>query len=164
MKFTAIKNKLQIFPLLVSILIFAPSHCFANSLITGGWVPERRSLIITPNQSATVSVPGEETEVAIIEIENNLPEYELVLDFSDTEGGVGGVSEVRLEGVDGILGRGLRSPAESMLEPGALPGRFLWRPGRQETATVGYRVRVMVICKDTRERPPQLLVAMPFVY
>jgi hypothetical protein len=146
--------------------IIACSHgpSSANSLIAGGWVPERHTLGISPMISDPPSPQGVATEVAIIEIENNLPEYELVLEFPDNAGGSASISEVRLDGLDGILGCGLTAPMGLRMENEGASGRFRWRPGRQASATVGYRVRATVTYKLPRMGSQQLLVSMPITY
>jgi hypothetical protein len=164
MKFTAIAKPYRRLVFWASVFLASHSHSFASSLVVGGWVPERRSLIVTPNQGADLSVSGEPTEVGTIEIDNNLPDYELVLDFPDPEGADRAVSAVRLEALDGQLGQGLEAPSPAGLERGDMPGRFLWRPGRQESATVRYRVKVMVTYRERVEDAPRMLVSMPFAY
>jgi hypothetical protein len=167
MKLSEAGNYLPRLLILLSILNSAYSHSFANSLIAGGPVPEAMSLLVILSPPAA---PGEDSavsalpiEVATIEIDNNLPEYALALDFSDRYGGNDGIAEVTLDGLEGMLGEGLAAPNGTRLESGGAPGRFLWKPGRQESATVGYRIRVMVTYQR-HPAHPQLLVGMPGLF
>ncbi len=171
MKFYRGFQRLKTIPAALWILLAAHPHTFANSLVACAYVPEQRSLIVTPKQAADRTGNEQATEVAVIEIDNNLPEYELEFEFSEANGGGHEVSEVRLEGIDGILGHGLRAPDESALEPGRSSGRFLWKPGPQETATIGYRMKVIVTYKRSFAKPtgpeadaPRLIVSMPSAY
>lgn len=164
MKFNGIKANPGFLCFISLILLISLSHTFANSLIAGGWVPERHLLTVTPNPEAAPFAPGAATEVAILEIDNNLPEYELALEFSTGNDGRGSVSQVWFEEMDGTLGMGLEDAVGRELESGGAPGRFIWRPGRQGTATVNYRVRVMVRYAEEVAPPPRLLVSMPFAY
>jgi hypothetical protein len=66
--------------------------------------------------------------------------------------------------MEGMLGEGLADPSGIALAAGPVPGRFVWNPGRQESATVGYKVRVMVTCKRPLSEAPQLAVSMPQAY
>jgi hypothetical protein len=152
--------------LLFLVLLAPPPQArgFSDALVAGGWVPERKSLIVNPGSGEAVPDGDGALEAAVIEIDNNLPSFELVLDFSDRWGGGDFVSSVRLEGVDGMLGKGLDDPSGAALEPGPVPGRFVWSPGLQESATVGYRVRVLITCKRPFSGAPQLAVSMPPAY
>ncbi|HKP98246.1 MAG TPA: hypothetical protein VJ385_21120 [Fibrobacteria bacterium] len=164
MKFngTAGKSGPLSIPLLLALAL--PSHTFANSIIAGGRVPERLHLTVTRESGTGFTSSGAAKEIAIIEIDNNLPEYELALELSDRYGGDAGISGVRLEGLDGTLGNGLREPAGLDLEAGGAPGRFLWRPGRQMSATLNYRVRVLATFNGPAPESPRLMVSMPFAY
>lgn len=136
----------------------------ANSIIAGGHVPEWRNLSVTPAPIDADPRQAGPVEIAEIEIDNNLPDYELVLDFSDRHGGEGLIEEVRLVGIDGDLGQGLENPASAFMIPGGAPGRFVWRPGRQSSATMGYRMKVLVTFSGPSSAPPTLTVAMPASY
>ncbi|MDB5106371.1 MAG: hypothetical protein JWP91_4060 [Fibrobacteres bacterium] len=152
-------------PLTVASALFAVllpvSPTFANTVIAGGFVPENRSLTVRTVQVSDSSRTDGAVEVAVIELDNNLPDYEVVLDFSDRYGSGEFVSEVRLEGLEGMLGRGLSEPAGAPLLPGASPGQFVWCPGRQESATLGYKVRVLATFKSGNPEKPSLRVSMP---
>jgi hypothetical protein len=148
--------------------VFALLACIApisaNSIIAGGSVPEWRNLTVTPAPIEPDPGQAGPVEVAEIEIDNNLPDYELVLDFSDRDGGDGRVVDVRLVGFDGILGQGLENPGSATMIPGDAPGRFIWRPGRQGSATLGYRMKVMVTFAGPPSVPSTLMVGMPVSY
>jgi hypothetical protein len=148
--------------LLLGLLTLSPIS--AKSVIVGGHIPELRRLTITPVQGRGAAVPGQTVQVAVIEIDNNLPNYELVLDFSGADPDGRLVSEVRLEAAGGTLGKGLAEPSGRPLEAGSTAGQFLWSPGRQETATIRYQVRVMVTYARPAESRPPMLVSMNFAY
>jgi hypothetical protein len=148
--------------LLLGLLAVSPTS--AKTVTVGGYVPELRRLTITPVQGRDPALPGKAIQVAVIEIDNNLPNYELVLDFSGADPDGGLISEVRLEGAGGTLGRGLAEPSGRPLEAGSIAGQFLWNPGPQETATLRYQVRVMVTYARPAESRPPMLVSMNFAY
>jgi hypothetical protein len=142
----------------------AASPISANSINAGGRVPEMHNLSVTPVSGS----PGAASaEVAVIEIDNNLPSFELALEFPGD--GAARIAEVRLVGFDGALGGGLPDPASAPLEPDGT-GRFVWRPGRQTSATLGYRMKVVVTYADpsaaaaANTEPPGMRVAMPVAY
>jgi hypothetical protein len=137
------------------------SHTSANTISVGGYVPERRNLTITPTYGAELPDPARVDEVATIEIDNNLPDYELVLDFKDRDGGSDAISEVRLEELAGTLGSGLSAPTGSVLTPEADGESFVWHPGTQQTATNNYRMRVLVTYKRPLADRPVMRVTMP---
>ncbi|MDB5050409.1 MAG: hypothetical protein JWO30_3480 [Fibrobacteres bacterium] len=150
---------------LILAITCRPGH--ATVALVEGVVPAKHSLRITRSEGAGSSyATGIPVEVAVLEIDNNLPEYQLVLDFSDPDGAsAAAVSAVRLERLDGKPGDGLRLDGSGEeLEPGDMPGRFLWRPGRQESATIGLRVKVMVTYGGNAVEDPQLVVSMPLGY
>jgi hypothetical protein len=161
MKFSGVLPWTGTFAGLLLLPALLGSHTFANSVIAGGWVPEHRNFVVTPFYGEGYSRPDGAVEVAVIEIDNNLPDFELGLDFSDADGNGDLVAEVRLQGLDGTLGTGLDAPSETTLKPGPIPGRFIWDPGRQHTATIGYRVRVMVTYTTPIAEQPHMAVAMP---
>jgi hypothetical protein len=150
------------FPLLAGLLMVADIS--ANSVIAGGRVPEVHWVSVTPTPVPVDPGSAGAVEVAVIEIENNLPGFELILDFSDRFGGMDRISEVRLVALDGLLGLGLEEPSLSTLSPGGVPGRFVWRAGRQRTATLGYRMKVMVTFATSSPERPTMLVGMPITY
>ncbi|MEO7424927.1 MAG: hypothetical protein ABI036_07060 [Fibrobacteria bacterium] len=156
--------------ILLAILNSAYSHSFANSLIVGGRVPENCRITVIQIAHEIQPAPSTDADVAIIEIDNNLPEYQLAIDFSGLSGGYLAISEVRLDGLDGTLGNGLAASVSARLEQGDTPGRFLWKPGRQGIATVKFRaiIRVTYVVPRTASiplpRPPQLRVSMPLTY
>lgn len=164
MKFSAAFPRPGAAAALLLIPLFSISHSFANSLIAGGYVPENRSLAVTPSYGGGLSPAHQATEVAVIEIDNNLPDYELVLDFTDRYGDNDIIAEVRLVGMDGTLGSGSMVPSGTVLNPGASPGQFIWRPGPQLVPTRGYQVRVMVTYKIPMAGAPIMRVSMPSAY
>ena len=107
----------------------AASPISANSVIVGGYVPEINTLSVVASRGPNDSRPDGRFAVAEVEINNNLPVYELVLDFSDPVGLGQPVSEVRLEPMGGILGQGLAEPSLENLPQSGLSGRFVWSPG-----------------------------------
>jgi hypothetical protein len=137
------------------------SYTSATSFVAVGYVPELRNVTVTPADMETPVEPDKVVEVAMIEIDNNLPNYALVLDFTDRFGGSDLISEVRLMGVGGMLGQGLAAPVEMVLTPEAGSGRFTWNPGTQESATLRYRVRVLVTYKRPIVDQPLMTVSMP---
>lgn len=149
--------------LLLPALLAAP-YTFANSLIAGGWVPEVHTVAITPTFASVEPGSGGPVEVAILEIDNNLPDFELSLSFSDRYGGSESILEVRLVGVEGMLGTGLADPAAAALTQGGFPGQFIWKAGRQATATLGYKMKVMVTYASTPMDQSLLMVGMPVAY
>lgn len=144
------------------ILLICAVNAFSAAVVTSGTVAPIRTLTVSP-LGISAEAGAEPTAVADIRIDNNLPEYELILEFAE-EGNDGRIAEVSLQGMDGILGRGCEAPARTVLAQGALPGQYIWRPGSQRTATVGYQVRVMVAWQTPPSRPPRLAVAMPSSY
>ncbi|GEM_PF-4628928 len=164
MKFSAMIPRSNPLYGLLLFPIFIISNTFANSIIAGGYVPEQRSLSVTPSYGADNSPSNRSTEVAVIEIDNNLPNYELVLDFSDRYGDKDIVAEVRLQCLDGVLGSGSLSSSGTVLIPGAAPGQFIWSPGPQMIPTHEYRVKVMVTYRRPMTGTPTLRVSMPSSY
>ena len=127
----------------------------ASSVAAGGYIPVLRNLTVTPAGPSSAFAAEVPVEVAVLEIDNNLPGYELALDFSGPDGNGPVVSEVRLEGAGGVLGTGLAPPQGPLPEDGSHPGRFIWSPGSQKTATLGYRIRVLATYADPdADRPP----------
>lgn len=149
--------------LLLMGLMAAP-HISANSVIAGGYVPERRNLIVTPIRDGGAAGPDGSRAVAILEIDNNLPDFQLVLEFHPAEGDGGAIEGVRLESLGGVLGRGLGDPSGRPLAEDAGTGRFVWNPGPQETATLGYRVKVMVTCRRPGADVAPVTVSMRYPY
>jgi hypothetical protein len=137
------------------------SYPSANTFIVGGYVPEQRNVTVTPTLVPAPVEPDKVVEVAMIEIDNNLPNYALVLDFTDRFGGNDLISEVRLKGEGGTLGQGLAVPVETVLTPESGSGQFTWNPGTQESATFRYRVRVLVTYKRPMAEQPLMTVSMP---
>lgn len=126
-----------------------------------GRVAEIRNVSVTPMPAAEIAdSEGKAVPVAVIRIDNNMPHYELVLEFDDVRGGEA-VSEVRLQPVGGILGKGGAPPDRGVLQPGPVPGSFTWSPGIQASATVGYLVEVLVAWKSQPASPAGLTVSMP---
>jgi len=125
-----------------------------------GRVDEIRNVSVTLLPAAAPASEGDAVPVAVIRIDNNLPEYELVLDFSGPPGGEA-VSEVRLQAVGGILGRGGSPPDRTPLPPGPVPGSFKWNPGIQASATIGYMVEVLVAWKAPPAAPATITVSLP---
>lgn len=164
MKLNGLPNRFAPPAAVAFMLLAAAAPISANSIIAGGRVPEWRNLWVTPVRMDADPRQGGPVEVAEIEIDNNLPVYELVLDFSDRYGGEGLVSEVRLVGIEGTLGRGLENPGSAIMTSGGAPGRFVWSPGRQASATMGYRMKVMVTFASPPSAPPTMRVAMPADY
>lgn len=135
--------------------------CLANafsSVVSTGVVAPIRTLSITP-LAMPAAIGTEPTAVADIRIDNNLPDYELILEFAD-DGTVDRIAEVTIQGIDGTLGRGCEAPVRTALVMGAFPGQFVWRPGPQQSATIGYRVRVLVAWKAPPFRQPRMAVCM----
>jgi hypothetical protein len=161
MKLTATPKRFRILAGLLLLSASAGSHTFANSIIAGGYVSEVRNLTVTPIAAEEGFRTDGPIEVAILEIDNNLPDFEVVLDFSDRIGMADAISEVRLVGLEGTLGQGLENPGSIAMRPGSLPGRFIWSPGRQTTATLGYRMKVLVTFVNPPAAPPTMRVAMP---
>jgi hypothetical protein len=150
--------------LLLLLSASMPSRAVAYSVTSGGWVPVRQDVSVFPECGADSAGAGQTRDVAVIEITNNLPRFDLVLDFSGRLGGDDPVEEVRLQGLEGILGNGLETPSGAVMRPGGRPGRFVWSPGVQSTATVGYKIRVTVTYKRPVSDQPLLAVGMPFTY
>ena len=143
-------------PSLLSLIAAFPA--IANPVLAGGYFPERRNITVTA-LPPEASSPGQgPAPVAEIEIDNNLPGYQLVLEFHALDGDDEAIDEVRLESLGGTLGRGLSDPSGHPLDGAS--GRYVWNPGRQETATLGYRVRVMVTYKRPVAATMPLTVGM----
>lgn len=140
------------------------SDTFANSIIAGGQVPERRNLSVTPAFMEQSPWFKEKVEIATLVLDNNLPNYQLVLDFTDKDRADIFISEVHLQGLDGILGQGLSMNGETILkaEPGS--NRFVWNPGPQQTATLNFQIRVLVVYKQAPASTPRMTVSMPSFY
>ena len=155
------KSSLRFPPACALLALGLPMYAAAATATVGGYVPEKRNLTVTPVYDAAPSDAYRTKEVATIRIDNNLPNYSLVLDFSDRDGSRDVVSEVRLEPVQGTLGRGLTAPGAAALAPEDGSGRFVWYPGTQESATLDYEVRVYVTYKRPLESQPLLTVGMP---
>jgi hypothetical protein len=150
--------------------ILSFSEIFANTFVAGGSVPEQRNISVTPNYSDMDLEPMEMTEVATIQIDNNLPNYDLVLEFSDRYGTRDLIDEVHLIGMVGTLGEGLEVPANARLTQVGTDGRFVWSPGTQKSATLAYQLKVLVTYKraltykEAVTNPPLLTVSMPSAF
>jgi hypothetical protein len=136
------------------------SQASATALVVGGYVPIKQNLTVTPIESAPGSGPDGVADVATLEIDNNLPDYSLVLDFSDRYGGRDLVSEVTLQTLEG--GPGPAGAGVITLTPAGEEGHFVWSPGTQATATCGLRLRVTVTYKRPSSGMPLMMVSMPF--
>ncbi len=141
--------------------LLALSHIFANTNTVGGFIATKQNFTVTPNYSFDCKLLRPLTELATIEIENNISTFELVLDFSELEGSASQIADVQLQEVGGSLGLGLISPKASSLIHEIGTGRFIWKPGNQQSPTQGYQVRVLVTFKEAPAMPPQLTVSMP---
>jgi hypothetical protein len=148
--------------LFLALLLF--SHSFANSVVAGGMVPEYRNLSVTPSISNIADWTLGRVEIATLEIDNNMPNYQIVLDFSHKDKGNDLISEVQLQGLDGTLGQGLSLDGETILRPESESGKFIWNPGPQKTATLQLQIRVFVIYKQAPTSTPTLTVSMPSAY
>lgn len=149
---------------LLLLAFLARSHTFANSVIAGGYVPERRNFTVTDIRGkGAPGLDGSEA-VAVIEIDNNLPDFQMTLHFHPLNGDGGTIETVRLESLEGKLGRGLDDPSGEPLTAGAEPGQFIWNPGPQKTATLGFRVRVWVTYKRPVAETTPLSVSMHLPY
>jgi hypothetical protein len=149
--------------LLALLALIAAAQTFANTIIAGGQVPALHSVSIQPTYGDGRPGADGAVEVAILEIDNNLPDFGLVLDFNDGFGDAGRISQVRIEGLEGMLGLGIEAPVRQVIEPDPQPGRFVWNPGPQRTATLGYRIRVLVTFGSPPTRQPLIRVAMPAI-
>lgn len=134
------------------------ADAFANVQAIGR-VAEIRNVSVTP-LAAAEAPEGDGVPVALIRIDNNMPDFELVLDFNASPGGEA-VSEVRLQPLGGILGEGCAPPGPAALPPGPVPGTFKWNAGSQASATIGYMVEVLVAWKSQRPAPATMTVSMP---
>ncbi len=143
------------------LTLLALSHIFANTNTVGGIIATKQNFTVIPNYSFDCKLLRPLTELATIEIDNNISTFELVLDFSELEGSANQIVDVRLQEVSGCLGLGLIPPEASPLIHEVGTGRFIWKPGNQQSPTQGYQVRVLVTFKETQTTPPQLTVSMP---
>jgi hypothetical protein len=143
------------------LTLLALSHIFANTITVGGFIATKRNFTVTQNYSFDCKRLRPLTELATILIDNNMSTFELVLEFSDLEGSANQIADVQLQEVSGCLGQGLIAPGETQLIHEIGSGRFIWKPGTQQSPTQGYQVRVLVTFKEAPTTPPQLTVSMP---
>lgn len=144
---------------ILNLLVLCP--IFANTNTVGGYIAAKRDFTVSPNYSFDCKMLRPLMELATILIDNNMSAFELVLDFSEMEGSASLIENVQLQEVGGYLGQGLITPGETQLIHEIGSGRFIWKPGTQQSPTQGYQVRVLVTFKETPTIPPQLTVSMP---
>ena len=140
--------------MLIAMLVGAAA---AEPIVSGGAVPEIRRIDVTALPAASART-GQSVPVAVIRIDNNLPEYGLVLDFGAEAADK--ISAVRLQGMAGTPGQGLSAPDRAALAPTAVPGQYVWSPGPQRSATVDYQLEVMVTWKVPTPAGQPLLVSL----
>lgn len=150
------KLKTAISRILAGFAIFIASHTFANTQIVGGVVPSIHNTLVTPIENADNRDEQLGKEIALIQIENNLPDFQLVLDFSGAQENGNQIEDVILESVSGILGGGLVAPQKMVLSHELGTSKYIWNPGTQTSATLGYVVKVSV----TYKKPPTVALVM----
>lgn len=148
----------RIFPFFA---IFLAHPIFANTVIVSGIIPPQHQIQVTPIGNNISSGNTISEEVALIEINNNLPSYQVEFNFENSITGENEISEVRIESVGGILGEGLVAPQKLVLQKETSSGKYIWFTGTQTSATKNYSIKLSVTYKHQPKEKVLVSVSMP---
>jgi hypothetical protein len=155
-------NPTRLLPVLFMLALSPVAAGFANSITVGGSVAEIQSIAVFPVPGSSSAADWDApVEVAEIEIDNNLRCFELALNFADSRGSLENIATVTLVRQAGSAGHGLAVPEAIQMKTADAPGRFLWQPSCQGSATLGLRMKVIVTYASPPVDPPRLWAGFP---
>ncbi len=150
----------------ISVLV---SSVLAASIQVGGRIPIINRVEMIPLSGVDFRKGGKDVPIAVIRINNNLPDFEVAFEVGSispygAEPHESAFQELRLREVGGLRGRGLVDPTGTVLNRDEGTDTYVWRPGSQQSATLNYEVEVLATWEKTppgkgRGRP-QLLASM----